>query len=150
MNLDLKNIAVTAFAAQSLEGDTWQSMCRWVCDAVRNGQSVADIRKEMKIVETQMKADYNVSAMPSAWRSAKSVVLSAVKEGVSLLSGTLINGKTDVETQIKAQRLSRITDSGYTPVKAYLAQAHKLVGMWAKLNAMEQASIPSALRPTGK
>jgi len=97
VNPALKNVAVTAFAAQTLEGETWQGMCRWACDAAANEKDAVYMRNEMKAVEKQMKADYDVTTMPSAWRSAKSVVLAAVALNLALVKGAAVIGKTEVE-----------------------------------------------------
>ena len=144
MNAALKSVAVSAFAAQTLEGETWQGMCKWACEAVKNGQTVAQMKKDIKVVEAQMKKDYDVTAMPSAWRSAKSVVLAATEEGIELMVGGAVRGKTDVELHIKAMRITK-GSSGDT-VAAYIEAAKALAKRWATLTQSEQDSVPAELK----
>jgi hypothetical protein len=42
--------------------------------------------------------------LPGAWRSAKSVILSAHKEGIPLTDGTNVRGKTAVEKDIRKHK----------------------------------------------
>ena len=146
MNPALKNVAVTAFAAQTLEGETWQGMCRWACDAAANEKDAVYMRNEMKAVEKQMKADYDVTTMPSAWRSAKSVVLAAVALNLALVKGAAVIGKTEVEANIKAARIARGLLKGVDCVTEYVKHAVEAEKLWAVLSTVQQDSIPLHLR----
>lgn len=145
MNAALKSVAVTAFAAQTLEGETWQGMCRWVCDAIANSKGTSFMRAQMKEVEKQMKVDYDVTAMPAAWRSAKAVVLAAIAENLPLTSGTAVLGKTAVETAIKAARLAKghRLVGGYA---RYLKAAMEAEALWKTLTTEEQDTVPAHLK----
>lgn len=146
MNAALKSVAVTAFAAQTLEGETWQGMCRYAVDAVANGKNATAMREEMRAVEKQMKADYDVTAMPAAWRSAKAVVLAAVTVGVALTAGSAVLGKTAVETAIKAARIARGTLKGVDCFKEYIKLATECEKLWAVLSTSQQDAVPTNLK----
>lgn len=146
MSTALKSVAVTAFAAQTLEGETWQGMCRWAVNAIANGKTITSMYEEMSVVERQMKADYDVSAMPSAWRSAKSVVLGAVREDIILIQAGKVVGKTEIETQIKVKRIA--ADAPRTIVGRYARLAEETRRMWNDLTDTEKETVPTNLRWT--
>lgn len=146
MNSALKNVAVTAFASEALEGETWEGMCRYAVEAIKNGGTHFTIRIEMKAVEKQMKADYDVTAMPSAWRSAKSVVLGAVAEAVDLMKGSAVLGKTDVETRIKAARISAGKAPAYTYLNEYMKVAKLAEKFWGLMTTEQQDAVESRFK----
>jgi len=65
--------------------------------------SVDTFTQEIKETERQIKKDFEVSAMPGPWRSAKSVIQSAMKLGIGLVddNGSYL-GKTALQSKIKA------------------------------------------------
>ena len=64
--------------------------------------SVETFTKEIRDTERAIKKDFEVSSMPGPWRSAKSVIHSAMNLGISLVddNGSYI-GKTALQTKIK-------------------------------------------------
>ncbi len=87
----------------------------------------SDLKKELKNTETRIKEEYSLTSMPNAWRSAKSVVLIALAKGINLCDdNSKIIGKTEVQNQIKASKVSEVTPQ---------ERAHKL--MYAAEAAME-------------
>ena len=73
-------------------------------DEVTNEALAFSFRTEMlSVVEQQIKKDFNITAMPAAWRSAKSTVVAAIKAGVDLVKNEprSVRGKTEVEKEIK-------------------------------------------------
>jgi hypothetical protein len=64
--------------------------------------SVETFTKEIRDTERTIKKDFEVSSMPGPWRSAKSVIHSAMNLGISLVddNGSYI-GKTALQTKIK-------------------------------------------------
>lgn len=67
--------------------------------------SVDTFTQELKDTERQIKKDFEVSSMPGPWRSAKSVIQSAMKLGIALVddNGSYL-GKTALQSQIKAAK----------------------------------------------
>jgi hypothetical protein len=65
--------------------------------------STADtFSQEIKDTEKHIKKDFEISSMPGPWRSAKSVVLSAMRLSISLIddNGGFV-GKTFLQNKIK-------------------------------------------------
>ena len=73
--------------------------------------------KELRETEKQIKKDFEVSSMPGPWRSAKSVIQTAMKSGVSLVDDNGgFYGKTYLQNKIKEIKSSTkdpITDEAY-------------------------------------
>ena len=67
--------------------------------------SVETFTKEIRDTERAIKKDFEVSSMPGPWRSAKSVIHSAMNLGISLVddNGSYI-GKTALQSKIKAAK----------------------------------------------
>lgn len=67
--------------------------------------SVETFTKEIRDTERAIKKDFEVSSMPSPWRSAKSVIHSAMNLGIALVddNGSYI-GKTALQSKIKAAK----------------------------------------------
>jgi len=67
--------------------------------------SVETFAKELKDTERAIKKDFEVSSMPGPWRSAKSVIHSAMNLGIALVddNGSYI-GKTALQSKIKAAK----------------------------------------------
>ena len=61
--------------------------------------------KELKDCERQIKKDFEVGSMPGPWRSAKSVIQSAMKLDIGLVddNGTYV-GKTFLQNKIKEKK----------------------------------------------
>ena len=140
----LRNVAVTAFASEALEAETWQKMAALVAKDVNDGVDFVAIESSLKEIEREMKQKYDVASMPAAWRSAKSVCLSALAKEVGLL--TLegeAKGKTQVEREIKsAACLSLIPD----PVHAYLQRFDEAYRAWNILTESERSRVAPAYR----
>lgn len=76
--------------------DAWSKVAQFV-DARRSTHSLDAMKAEFKVVEAQIKASFDVRTLPTAWRSAKSTALSAMRDGVALLDGEgAALGKTEV------------------------------------------------------
>lgn len=67
--------------------------------------TVETFHQEVKETEKQIKKDFEITSMPSPWRSAKSVIYSAMKLNIKLIddNGCFV-GKTYLQTQIKKMR----------------------------------------------
>ena len=70
--------------------------------------SVDTFTQEIKDTERQIKKDFEVSSMPGPWRSAKSVIQTAMKLGIALVddNGSYV-GKTALQSKIKAAKPSK-------------------------------------------
>lgn len=152
MNAALKNVAVSAFASQTLENETWEGLVRWVAEELQQGKQLSDLKAEITTTEKEMKALYDTSVMPAAWRSAKSVVLKAVRLDVTLLKMGKPVGKSSVEAECKiAQTLRAISASVGTSTLSsltlrYIAAAVKVSAMWSALPTTEQVLVPLHLK----
>lgn len=64
--------------------------------------SVEDFVKEVKETEKQIRKDFDISSMPGPWRSAKSVIHTAMKLSIKLIddNGSYV-GKTFLQNKIK-------------------------------------------------
>ena len=61
--------------------------------------------KEVKETEAKIKKDFEITSMPGPWRSAKSVVFSAMRLGISLIdSNGQCHGKTFLQNKIKEMK----------------------------------------------
>jgi len=67
--------------------------------------SVEKLQKEIRETEKIIKKEYELSSMPSPWRSSKSVILSAMTLGIALIddNGNYC-GKTNLQMKIKAAK----------------------------------------------
>ena len=112
---NLRDVAISAFATQALESETYANMALWFQERRAASTSVGEIARSLKDVENEMKKTYSVTAMPAAWRSSKSVLCKALQLGVPIVDDTgKALGKTDVEKRCKAEvaatKLSDPTD----------------------------------------
>ena len=61
--------------------------------------------KEVKETEAKIKKDFEISSMPGPWRSAKSVVFSAMRLSIPLIdSNGQCHGKTFLQNKIKEMK----------------------------------------------
>jgi hypothetical protein len=74
--------------------------------------------KELRETEKQIKKDFEVSSMPGPWRSAKSVIQSAMKTGISLVDDNGgFYGKTYLQNkinEIKSSTKDPVSVESYT------------------------------------
>lgn len=148
-NAVLKNVAVSSFASQTLANETYEGMVRWALEELKQGHDIHEMNRQIKEIEKEMKALYEAGAMPSAWRSAKSVVMTAVGMSIPLTEEGKVRGKTDLETRIKVHRATANAVTGATSsgrMDTYMYYATKLQAQWSKLTLEEQALIPHPLR----
>ena len=147
----LKNVAVNAFASQTLENETWNGMVQWASEEMKQGKDIPNLRTQIKEVEAEMKKMYDTTAMPSAWRSAKSVLLKAMYLGVPMLdtSGKTL-GKSAVEAQNRitliVTKAASAASSFNIPTSKYIYAAHKAEVLWAVLTPVEQDMVPTHLK----
>ena len=94
----LYDAATNSLASDASSDNCWTKM---VTASFANSEHHA-FAKELKEVEKLIKSEYKISSMPSPWRSAKSIVLSALKESVSLtgINGEIL-GKSHIQIKLK-------------------------------------------------
>lgn len=67
--------------------------------------STDDFRRELTVVEKTIKSEFGLTKMPSPWRSAKSVILSCLDFGITLLDDNgNVKGKTLLQSEIKMKK----------------------------------------------
>lgn len=85
--------------------DSWEKMAQFVHAQASKGSDIATIKAEFKLVEKQLKQDFKVSALPAAYRSAKTTALSALADAIPFVreDGSALP-KTDVSKALAAYR----------------------------------------------
>ena len=151
MSVALKNVAVSAFASQTLENETWNGMVEWAVEQTKQGVEVSNLRTQIKDVELEMKKMYDTTTMPSAWRSAKSVLLKAIGLNVPVIDivGKPL-GKSAVEQQnritITVCKAASAASMHTTATSKYIYAATKVALLWAVLTPSEQNMVPNDLK----
>jgi hypothetical protein len=78
--------SIVGFVVSEQAGvDAWGQLVQCVMDLDADGTSHDDIKLLIQACELQIMEDFSITAMPGAWRSAKSTALSAHKQGVPLI-----------------------------------------------------------------
>jgi hypothetical protein len=90
--------ATEALVSETSATSTYEKMI-----AVAYTHSTVDtFTKELKDTEKQIKKDYEIGSMPGPWRSAKSVIQSAMKLSISLVDDNGgFRGKSALQQKIK-------------------------------------------------
>ena len=64
--------------------------------------TVGTFQTEVKAIESLIKKEFDISSMPGPWRSAKSVIQSAMKHNIKLVDDNgMYHGKTFLQNKIK-------------------------------------------------
>jgi hypothetical protein len=94
-------------------------------------------QEEVKKTEAIIKAEYEISSMPGPWRSAKSVLMSAMKLNIDMVddNGGFV-GKTFLQNKIKEKKME---DKDPPTIQEYADQ------MIRKLNAPPEGIDPKSL-----
>ena len=94
----LYDAATNSLASDASSDNCWTKMVT----ASFGNPEYSSFQKELKEIEKLIKSEYKLSSMPSPWRSAKSVVLSALKESISLtgVNGEIL-GKSHIQVLLK-------------------------------------------------
>ena len=94
----LYDAATNSLASDASSDNCWTKMVT----ATFSNPEHHSFAKEIKEVEKLIKAEYKISSMPSPWRSAKSIVLSALKATISLtgINGEIL-GKSHIQVKLK-------------------------------------------------
>ena len=90
-------------ATNSLASDASSNNC-WTKMVERSlaYSSWKDFKDEAKAIEDQIKSEYDLTSMPSSWRSAKSVVMSALRNSIALFDENgQPKGKSSVQQALR-------------------------------------------------
>lgn len=93
-------------AHEDLGADSWNILAE-KCSSVINFHGGLAWEAQLKDQFKEWEGDFKTATgqpIPGAWRSAKSVIKNAIKEGVEIKDGERVRGKTAVEKDIKAAR----------------------------------------------
>jgi hypothetical protein len=103
----LYEACVGFMVAEKSEADSWEKVARFVQTKVDNGSGdEAQLKAEFSVVEKQIKKDFSVTTLPTAWRTAKSTAMSAARAEVSLLDDTgTVKGKSGIEDEVRGKKL---------------------------------------------
>ena len=98
---ELYNAATEALVSETSAQSTFEKMIQCAYSS-KDHQSFME---EVKETEKQIKKDFEVTSMPNPWRSAKSVISSAMKLNIDLVDdNSCYYGKTFLQTAIKAAK----------------------------------------------
>jgi hypothetical protein len=98
----LYEAATNALASDASSDNTWTKMVTASFVHV----DASTFKRELRLVEKQIKAEYKIGSMPVAWRGAKSIVLASMLLGISLTDANgVIKGKTAVQAAIKGKKV---------------------------------------------
>lgn len=93
--------------AVSERADTtaWDRLANWGNLCASSGVAHVDVmEKEIAVAEENVKKDFGLTALPNAWRSAKSTVLSAVTLNVPLMDNGQVRSKQAVTKDVAKAR----------------------------------------------
>jgi hypothetical protein len=92
---------------------------------------------DLKSIETRIKSEYKITSMPSAWRSAKSVLIKCMKQGIKIFDNNdTLKGKSELQDEIKA--LTPTPIGNYGVARNHLLAASKI---FVILNLTDQALL---------
>lgn len=114
-------------ATNSLASDASSENCYSKMANETNGYcgDYKSFEKDLKSIEVRIKSEYKITSMPSAWRSAKSVLVKCMKGGIAIFnSNDTLKGKTELQNELKTSNPTplSILDS----CKKHLKNADKL------------------------
>jgi hypothetical protein len=99
----LYEAATNALASEASSENTWTKMVT----ASFPYATRKDFEKELKAVELLIKKEYGMTSMPTSWRSAKSIVLGAMKHEISLSDDNgHIKGKSAIQEALKDHKVT--------------------------------------------
>jgi hypothetical protein len=109
IQVDITTSTLYAAATESLVSETSATSTFEKMIQVAFTHSTGDtFFKELRETEKQIKKDFEISSMPGPWRSAKSVIQSAMKTGVTLVDDNGgFYGKTYLQNKIKETKASK-------------------------------------------
>lgn len=147
----LYKAAVSFMVSERTSVESWELVAKFASRFTDNGD-VAALKKEFAVVEQQIKADFKIDALPSAWRSAKSVAVKAVKSAVRLVDSHTgaVKGKTAVENECKPVGVPTATAA--TPEDKFFAALSdathtvKAKGFEFSDEAIKQAAVESVTK----
>lgn len=93
-------------ASDKLTCDAWRTLVLKSDECKRSGE---DLRAVLKNAETEFKKTVK-KRLPTAWRSAKSVILKAYDKGVPAIVDNEVVGKSAVEKACKEDKLPKTAE----------------------------------------
>jgi len=134
---DLYAAATNALASEASAINTFEKIVSFAMSCL----DVSDFKTQLYDVEKVIKEEYSLTSMPSPWRSAKSVCLSAFSFGISFLNENSVpKGKTRLQAEIKA---ATSTESEETPWNKAMKGANIIARNFSSLTPKEQESLKS-------
>jgi hypothetical protein len=96
------------------------------------------LKHEFRVVEVQVKKDYQVSRLPVAWRSAKSTAIAALKAGVQLMGDDGAMPKSDVGKVLKASKAG--VKLPLTPLEKFVNHIDDAATLFLTLSVSDQVA----------
>lgn len=136
----LYEAAVGYMVSEKAQSSAWERVAivvhTIVSAATDTDAALKQLKREFAVVEKQIKADYKVARLPSAWKSAKSTALSAVKNAIPLMSGAGVMPKTDVGKIIRATKTGTVTANDLSVFKDKIVDARCV---YVRMSSSDQA-----------
>lgn len=134
-------------ATNSLASDASSENCYSKMANETNGYcgDYKSFERDLKSIEVRIKSEYKITSMPSAWRSAKSVLVKCMKGGVAIFnSNDTLKGKTELQNELKTD-VSAV--GKYATCEKHVRLASRVFKF---LSLTEQAVIMSLIKDTFK
>ena len=120
----LYDAATNALASDASSDNTYSKMTT----ASFPHESKSSFYAELKQVELLIKKEYKITTMPIAWRSAKSIVLTAMMLALPFSDANgLMIGKTAMQAAIKAEKKPKIVISNYEEINKKIQEIALLI-----------------------
>ena len=112
----LYKAGVHFLVSKKTDQEAWALVAKW---GSFFGNDVVAMESEFATIEKQLKADFNITSMPTAWRSSKSTIINAARQGVawveidgSVVPKTEVYRRTKLATPVATQpEIATIIDS---------------------------------------
>lgn len=138
----LYTAAKNSLAADASTENCWSMLTR---DSYEHRSSnYKDTKEAIVAMEMRVREEYKMEVMPNAWRSAKSVLLGALKKGILLVdeNGVFV-GKSAMQKLIKDSKTVVVE----TPYEVAWKLINKLESLLGAVNPTELAALKTKLKP---
>lgn len=146
MNLTEKFSEIVTLAKQSEArgAKLWNSMVEFaVSTGTNDAEALKDTFKNHEKAQKDAPKGVNLQSI-GAYRSAKSVILSATKHGVQIMVGGKVRGKTDVEKELRSLKEPEAAIA--TIQRSIELAAKKIADLTEKDDAMTAFQLADMLR----
>lgn len=127
------------------KANSWDTVARETVRLINEHKYIDAVESAFNAVEEQVRADYGVKKLPTAWRSAKSVALAALRNSVPLLDEQQVRGKTAVEREMKAVSFVPVAPSWFEVADLVARTARTVKALSYGPNTTEKDALVTSL-----